>query len=449
MYLEALDDEYWAVLGQPAPSPAPLRDAYVAARRSVMEAAGADREAQDTAQSALDDAENAFRHEVFSRLHGARRSALCFSGGGIRSATFGLGILQGLAAHSSCEDGQRPKLLGEFDYLSTVSGGGYLGSWFSAWWAREAAGTWARRRRRGRHPEAVEESRYGIRSGTGGGPASARLQQLPDPAARPASPATPGRSIGTIVRNMFLNWTVLIPLLAVIRADPVGRVGHARDGASVLAGQWTMLAGGFAFGALATAYIGFDLPSAGNARGDYARYVALLSGAAGALAVLLNTFWAWLPPGRRPTRHGGTSSAWAEATSPVAPGRIRRAHALRRDDDRHAHRDSAIPSTAGTTGLVATAAAIITGAIGGLVMMFIIITRAVPVDGITDVRPLRHRRISTGASCVFPVRGRATRGSDELRHRGQGPGMVGTGGRNAPQRRADLGRALGVVLYSR
>jgi len=53
-----------------------------------------------------------------------KRSALCFSGGGIRSATFGLGILQGLA---------RQGLLGEFDYLSTVSGGGYLGSWLSAW----------------------------------------------------------------------------------------------------------------------------------------------------------------------------------------------------------------------------------------------------------------------------------------------------------------------------
>ncbi|HTA22597.1 MAG TPA: patatin-like phospholipase family protein [Terriglobales bacterium] len=48
---------------------------------------------------------------------------LAFSGGGIRSATFNLGILQGLA---------RNKLLGKFDYLSTVSGGGYIGSWLAA-----------------------------------------------------------------------------------------------------------------------------------------------------------------------------------------------------------------------------------------------------------------------------------------------------------------------------
>ena len=42
------------------------------------------------------------------------------SGGGIRSATFNLGILQGLAKHG---------LLPYIDYLSTVSGGGYVGSW--------------------------------------------------------------------------------------------------------------------------------------------------------------------------------------------------------------------------------------------------------------------------------------------------------------------------------
>ena len=53
-----------------------------------------------------------------------KRAALCISGGGIRSATFGLGILQGLA---------RCGLLNKFHYLSTVSGGGYIGSWLSTW----------------------------------------------------------------------------------------------------------------------------------------------------------------------------------------------------------------------------------------------------------------------------------------------------------------------------
>ena len=51
-------------------------------------------------------------------------SALCISGGGIRSATFGLGAIQGLAERG---------LLEQFDYLSTVSGGGYIGGWLTAW----------------------------------------------------------------------------------------------------------------------------------------------------------------------------------------------------------------------------------------------------------------------------------------------------------------------------
>jgi hypothetical protein len=49
---------------------------------------------------------------------------LCFSGGGIRSATFNLGILQGLAQF---------RMLHCIDYLSTVSGGGYIGTWLAAW----------------------------------------------------------------------------------------------------------------------------------------------------------------------------------------------------------------------------------------------------------------------------------------------------------------------------
>lgn len=49
-------------------------------------------------------------------------TGLALSGGGIRSATFSLGVLVALA---------RRGLLPHFDYLSTVSGGGYLGSFLS------------------------------------------------------------------------------------------------------------------------------------------------------------------------------------------------------------------------------------------------------------------------------------------------------------------------------
>src|ERR1035441_113491 len=49
---------------------------------------------------------------------------LTFSGGGIRSATFHLGVLQSLAT---------AKLLARVDYVSGVSGGGCIASWLSAW----------------------------------------------------------------------------------------------------------------------------------------------------------------------------------------------------------------------------------------------------------------------------------------------------------------------------
>jgi len=51
------------------------------------------------------------------------QAALCLSGGGVRSAAFSLGVLQDLA---------RRGLLTQFHYLSTVSGGGYIGSWLQA-----------------------------------------------------------------------------------------------------------------------------------------------------------------------------------------------------------------------------------------------------------------------------------------------------------------------------
>jgi hypothetical protein len=61
----------------------------------------------------------------------ANLSGLALSGGGIRAATFSLGLLQGM---------QRLGLLRIFDYVSTVSGGGYLGGWWSAWLSRDPEG---------------------------------------------------------------------------------------------------------------------------------------------------------------------------------------------------------------------------------------------------------------------------------------------------------------------
>jgi hypothetical protein len=61
----------------------------------------------------------------------ASRSNLCglaLSGGGVRSATFNFGLLQGMTKHG---------ILPDVDYLSMVSGGGYIGGWLVAWIKRD------------------------------------------------------------------------------------------------------------------------------------------------------------------------------------------------------------------------------------------------------------------------------------------------------------------------
>jgi len=65
-----------------------------------------------------------YADRIFAQARDAQLVGLAFSGGGIRSATFNLGVLQGFANR---------KYLPMFDYLSTVSGGGYIGSWLATW----------------------------------------------------------------------------------------------------------------------------------------------------------------------------------------------------------------------------------------------------------------------------------------------------------------------------
>jgi len=62
------------------------------------------------------------------RLTARRLVGLAFSGGGIRSATLNLGILQGLAEFG---------LLEKAHYVSAVSGGNYISSWLAGWIKRE------------------------------------------------------------------------------------------------------------------------------------------------------------------------------------------------------------------------------------------------------------------------------------------------------------------------
>lgn len=123
-------------------------------------------------------------------------SALCISGGGIRSATFALGALQALAEHG---------LLEQFDYLSTVSGGGYIGGWLTAWVQRAGGiGNVIPRLQRDAPAAAPDETDP--------------IQHLREynnyltPKLGALSPDT-WTLVATVVRNIFLNWLVLIPIL--------------------------------------------------------------------------------------------------------------------------------------------------------------------------------------------------------------------------------------------
>lgn len=60
-------------------------------------------------------------------LHKSTRVGVALSGGGIRSATFALGVFQAIA---------RLRLLKRIDYLSTVSGGGYFGAFLGRLFSR-------------------------------------------------------------------------------------------------------------------------------------------------------------------------------------------------------------------------------------------------------------------------------------------------------------------------
>ncbi len=136
-------------------------------------------------------------------------TGLALSGGGIRSATFNLGVLQAL---------NRGRLLGYFDYLSTVSGGGYLGGWWSAWLARSKA--------RGTFPddEGVETWRHQVCADH---ERAVKAPQEPDPIhhvrlfanylipRKGALSPDLWRAMTIVGRNLMLTWAALLPFLAM------------------------------------------------------------------------------------------------------------------------------------------------------------------------------------------------------------------------------------------
>ncbi|MCU1262386.1 MAG: hypothetical protein JWO80_5271, partial [Bryobacterales bacterium] len=130
-------------------------------------------------------------------------SALCISGGGIRSATFSLGVIQGLA-----EQG----ILERFDYLSTVSGGGYIGGWLTAW-VNRAKGL----------PHVVPYLKRNAPPPTPGDVDPIQHLREYNNYLTPKLGAFSGDTwtlAATIMRNVFLNWLVLIPLLMSVLMAP-------------------------------------------------------------------------------------------------------------------------------------------------------------------------------------------------------------------------------------
>jgi len=164
------------------------------------------RRAERNCKSCEEDLTDVLRH--------ADRSALCFSGGGIRSASICLGVLQGLARFSMRDPAGKPGMLHKLNFLSTVSGGGYIGSWFMAWVRRHPLG----------YTGVVSEiSKCGS---TGVDPEPRPLRHLREYTSFLA-PRFGGLTVdtwtlvATVMRNLFLNNCMLLPGAAALLCLPV------------------------------------------------------------------------------------------------------------------------------------------------------------------------------------------------------------------------------------
>ena len=178
------------------------------------------------------------QHRLYQALNRLDRAALCLSGGGIRSAAFSLGVIQALATHP------RPKpplamfartqadgtpvelqaqtgiksapynvvaqaensLLAQMQYLSTVSGGGYIGSWLSAWRSRVGL-------------DAVWANLVGRPCGPDIEPHTIAWLRAYSNYLTPKLGALSGDTwagVAIALRNLLLNWLVIVPAICVV-----------------------------------------------------------------------------------------------------------------------------------------------------------------------------------------------------------------------------------------
>jgi predicted acylesterase/phospholipase RssA len=130
-------------------------------------------------------------------------TGLALSGGGIRSATFSLGVLQALAHHD---------ILKYIDYLSTVSGGGYTGAGLTWWLAGNTGSTDNLGLNANSFPYGTDDPRHPATSQT------PILTHLKDN----ASYLVPGGGISylsglaIVIRAVLLNLLVWIPVAAAL-----------------------------------------------------------------------------------------------------------------------------------------------------------------------------------------------------------------------------------------
>ena len=148
--------------------------------------------------------------DLYRALNELNSAALCLSGGGIRSAAFGLGIIQALAVHPRSPTGCVTRscdncLLARFHYLSTVSGGGYIGSWLSAWRTRAPFVT-------------IWRNLVGRPDGSDAEPATIAWLRSYSNYLTPklgAASADAWAIIAVYIRNLLLNWLIIVPVMCL------------------------------------------------------------------------------------------------------------------------------------------------------------------------------------------------------------------------------------------
>jgi patatin-like phospholipase len=233
--------------------------------------------------------------KVFARAHQRKLAALCLSGGGIRSASFALGVVQGLG---------RLGLLERFHYLSTVSGGGYVGAWLSAWMHRAG---------RDRVIEELTE-----RTGRPLAPEPAPLFHFRNFSSylspRIGLTSTDTWTLAAIyLRNLFLNWLVLVPLLATALVWPqllvaLTRLPLAEGKLSVITDSAfiVLLLLSVVLGVAAVRYVHANRPiqaanglgAVDDPKGDHRAFVRWCFLPMLGAATVLTVIWAWVASGK-------------------------------------------------------------------------------------------------------------------------------------------------------